>query len=147
MNFEYSEEQQLLKESIQRWAQDNYSFDQRNVAASMDAGFSDKNWETFAELGWLSVPFAEEDGGFGGGIVDLAAIMEEFGKALTVEPLFSTLVLFGGLVSEAGTADQKAAVLETLIGGGLKGAAALYEPQARFDLSNVKTSAKIDGEV
>ena len=147
MNFEYSEEQQLLKESIQRWAQDNYSFDQRNVAASMDAGFSDKNWETFAELGWLSVPFAEEDGGFGGGIVDLAAIMEEFGKALTVEPLFSTLVLFGGLVSEAGTADQKAAVLETLIGGGLKGAAALYEPQARFDLSNVKTSAKIDGDV
>ena len=73
----------------------------------MDAGFSDKNWETFAELGWLSVPFAEEDGGFGGGIVDLAAIMEEFGKALTVEPLFSTLVLFGGLVSEAGYGGSK----------------------------------------
>ena len=77
----------------------------------------------------------------------LLPLWKSFGKALTVEPLFSTLVLFGGLVSEAGTADQKAAVLETLIGGGLKGAAALYEPQARFDLSNVKTSAKIDGDV
>jgi hypothetical protein len=133
MNFEYSEEQQLLKESIQRWTQNNYSFDQRKVVAASDAGFSDKHWATFAELGWLSVPFAEEDGGFGGGIVDLAAIMEEFGKALTVEPLFSTLVLFGGLISDAGSEQQKGKLLEPLIGGTLKGAAALYEPQARFD--------------
>ena len=141
MNFEYSEEQQLLRESIQRWAQDNYSFDQRNVAAQEDAGFSEANWNTFAELGWLSVPFAEEDGGFGGGVVDLAAIMEEFGKAIVVEPVFSNLVLFGGLVSAAGSADQKAALLEPLIMGSTRGAAALYEPQSRFDISNVTTTA------
>ncbi len=146
MNFEYSEEQQALKDSIQRWVQDNYSFDQRKVAAASAAGFSEKHWQTFAELGWLSIPFAEEDGGFGGGVVDLAAVMEEFGKALIVEPVFSNLVLFGGLVSAAGSSEQKAAILEGLIGGTLKGAAALYEPQARFALSNVQTTAKADGD-
>ena len=146
MNFEYNEEQQLLKESIERWAQDNYSFEQRNVAAKSDAGFSDANWSTFAELGWLSVPFAEEDGGFGGGVIDLAAIMEEFGKAIVVEPVFTNLVLFGGLVSAAASSEQKATLLEPLIGGELKGAAALYEPQSRFDLSNISTTAKASGD-
>ena len=60
MNFDYSEEQNLLKESIVRWAQDNYSFDQRRVGAESDNGFSKEHYNTFAELGWLSVPFAEE---------------------------------------------------------------------------------------
>jgi len=84
MNFEYSEEQNLLKESVARWAQDNYSFDQRGVIAQSDQGFSREHWSTFAELGWLSVPFSEDFGGYGGSIVDVSAIMQESGPAVLI---------------------------------------------------------------
>ena len=94
MNFDYSEEQNLLKESIARWAQDNYSFDQRRVGTESALGFNQAHYTTFADLGWLSVPFSQDFGGYGGGVVDVAAIMEEFGKALVVEPVFSNMILF-----------------------------------------------------
>lgn len=141
MNFEYSDEQKMLKQSIERWAQDNYSFDQRRVILASDDGFSHEHWKTFAELGWLSVPFAEEYGGYGGGIIDLAAIMEEFGKALLVEPIVANLVLFGGLLQKAG-GDQANTLIPQIIGGHLLGSLATYEPQARFNLSNVETTAE-----
>lgn len=141
MNFEYSEEQNLLKESIVRWAQDNYSFDQRRVGAESDNGFSQAHYNTFAELGWLSVPFAEENGGYGGSIVDLAAIMEEFGKALVVEPVFANLIMFGGLLERSNNDELKAQLIPQIIDASLMGAVALYEPQARFDASNIATTA------
>ncbi|MEO0368609.1 MAG: acyl-CoA dehydrogenase family protein, partial [Pseudomonadota bacterium] len=146
MNLDYSEEQKLLKESIERWAQDNYSFDQRNASADNEVGFSDEHWNTFAELGWLSIPFAEADGGFGGNIVDMAAIMEEFGKALLLEPMFTTMAMFGGVVSAAGSEQQRADLLEPLIGGQLKGAVGVYEPHSRFDMSDVQTKASESGD-
>lgn len=145
MNFEYSEEQNLLKESIVRWAQDNYSFDQRRASMSNDDGFSRAHWSTFAELGWLSVPFAEEHGGYGGSAIDIAAIMQEFGKALVVEPVFANLILFGGLL-ERSTAENKGELLGQLIEGSLMGAAAISESQSRFDISNVAVAAQADGE-
>ena len=145
MNFNYSEEQGLLKESIVRWAQDNYSFDQRRVTADSDTGFSREHWSTFAELGWLSVPFAEEYGGYGGGVVDMAAIMEEFGKALVVEPVVSTLVLFGGVLANSNAESVKAELIPQIIDGSLLGAVAIYEPHSRFDMSNVTTTAKESG--
>lgn len=141
MNFDYSEEQNLLKESIVRWAQDNYSFDQRRVGAESDNGFSKEHYNTFAELGWLSVPFAEEFGGYGGSVVDVAAIMEEFGKALVVEPVFPNLILFGGLLERSNNDAVKAELVPQVIDGSLLGAVAMYEPQARFDASNVATTA------
>lgn len=140
MNFEYSEEQVLLKESIERWTQDNYNFEQRRVATESDDGFSRDNWATFAELGWLSVPFAEEFGGYDGSLVDLAAIMLEFGKALVVEPVVPNLVMFGGLLSGANNTTAKQ-LIPSIISGELLGAAAIYEPQARFDASNIACSA------
>ena len=145
MNFDYSEEQNLLKESIVRWAQDNYSFDQRRVGAESDNGFSKEHYNTFAELGWLSVPFSEELGGYGGSVVDVAAIMEEFGKALVVEPVFPNLVLFGGLLERGNNDAVKAELVPQVIDGSLMGAVAMYEPQARFDISNVATSATESG--
>ncbi|RBP51586.1 acyl-CoA dehydrogenase family protein [Arenicella xantha] len=145
MNFEYSEEQNLLKESIVRWAQDNYSFDQRRASMNNDDGFSRAHWATFAELGWLSVPFAEEHGGYGGSVIDIAAIMQEFGKALVVEPVFPNLVLFGGLL-ERSTASNKAELLGQVIDGSLMGAAAISEVQSRFDASNVAVTATVDGD-
>ncbi len=146
MNFDYSEEQDLLKESIVRWAQDNYNFDQRRVGADSDNGFSQEHYNTFAELGWLSVPFAEEYGGYGGSIVDLAAIMEEFGKALVVEPVFANLIMFGGLLERCNDDALKAELIPQVIDASLMGAVALYEPQARFDASNIATSATESGD-
>lgn len=146
MNFDYSEEQNLLKESIVRWAQDNYSFDQRRVGAESDNGFSKEHYNTFAELGWLSVPFAEELGGYGGSVVDVAAIMEEFGKALVVEPVFPNLIMFGGLLERGNNDAVRAELVPQVIDGSLMGAVAMYEPQARFDISNVATSATESGD-
>lgn len=144
MNFEFNEEQMMLKDSIVKWAQDNYSFDQRRVSADTEQGFSKENWNTFAELGWLSVPFKEEYGGFGGSVVDLAAIMQEFGKALVTEPIVPTLVLFGGVLSESDNESVKAEVIPSIIDGSLLGALAVYEAQSRFDMSNISTTATDD---
>lgn len=146
MNFEFNEEQMMLKDSIVKWAQDNYSFDQRRVSADNDEGFSRNHWATFAELGWLSVPFAEEYGGYGGSVVDLAAITQEFGKVLMTEPITPTLVLFGGALSTSTNSDIKAELIPQIIDGSLLGALAVYEPQSRFDLSNIKTSATANGD-
>ena len=146
MNFDYSEEQNLLRESIQRWAQDNYSFDQRRVITGTDDGFSREHWATFAELGWLSVPFAEEYGGYGGSIIDVAAIMQEFGKILLLEPVVPSLVLFGDLLQRSNNAALKESIIPAVIDGSVLGAVAMYEPQARFDLSNIATTAEADGD-
>lgn len=145
MNFEYSEEQVLLRDSIVRWAQDNYSFDQRRRSTEQAQGFDPKHWQTFAELGWLSIPFAEDLGGYGGSIIDVAAIMQELGRALVVEPVVPNVVMFGGLL-EASNAEDKAELLGELIGGGLMGAVALYEQQSRFEVANVATTATADGD-
>ena len=145
MNFNYSEEQNLLKESIVRWAQDNYSFDQRRLGAESENGFSREHYNTFAELGWLSVPFSEENGGYGGSIIDVAAIMEEFGKALVVEPVFPNLIMFGGLLERSNNDELKADLIPQIIDGSLMGAVAMYEPQARFDASNILTTATESG--
>ena len=146
MNFEFNEEQLMLKDSITKWAQDNYSFDQRRVSADNEQGFSKEHWATFAELGWLSVPFAEEYGGYGGSIVDLAAIMQEFGKSLVTEPIVPTMVLFGGALSNSENEQVKAEIIPQIIDGSLLGALAVYEPQSRFDMSDVATSASKSGD-
>ena len=146
MNFEFNEEQLMLKDSITKWAQDNYSFDQRRVSADNEQGFSKEHWATFAELGWLSVPFAEEYGGYGGSIVDLAAIMQEFGKSLVTEPIVPTMVLFGGALSHSKNEQVKAEIIPQIIDGSLLGALAVYEPQSRFDMSDVATSASKSGD-
>lgn len=146
MNFEFNEEQKMLKESMQRWFQDNYSFDQRQLIAGSSEGFSRENWQTFAELGWLSIPFSETHGGFGGNVIDIAAMMEEFGKALVIEPAVSTLVLFGGLLASSSNTTVAADIIPKIIEGSVLGALASFEPQARFDLSNIATTAAPDGD-
>ena len=141
MNFDYTEEQQMVRDSIARFVQDDYDWDTRRAIVDGDEGMSRDNWNTFAELGWLSIPFSEADGGFGGNIVDLSVVMEELGKGLVVEPFFPTVVLFGGLVSRAGDEAQRGAVLENLISGQTLGAFAYVERQSRFEISDCKTTA------
>lgn len=146
MNFDFNEEQQMLKDSVARFIQDEYDFEARNKIIAEPAGFSTENWQKFAELGWLSIPFAEEYGGFGGGAVDTMAIMEELGKGLVAEPYVATVLMFGGLLSGSDNAELKTKLLAELIEGKLQGAVAYLEPQSRYELADVKTTAKQDGD-
>lgn len=145
MDFSYSEEQQMLQDSVQKFVQRHYAFEDRRAIVSSNAGFSAEHWSLFAELGWLTVPFSEEDGGFGGLATDLMVLMEEFGHAMVVEPFIPTAILGGGLIARLGNAVQKE-MLAALMEGTLQLAVALYEEQSRYNLANVCTSAQRDGE-
>lgn len=146
MNFDYTEEQQMVRDSIARFVQDDYDWDTRRAIVDGAEGMSRDNWQTFADLGWLSIPFAEADGGFGGSVIDLSVVMEELGKGLVVEPFFPTVVLFGGLVSRAGDEAQRTSILEGVIGGETLGAFAYVERQSRYALNDCKTSATPSGD-
>lgn len=146
MDFSYSDEQQMLQESVQKFVQKNYDFDTRKKIIASETGFSEENWKLFAELGWLTVPFSESDGGFGGRAVDLMVMMEEFGKAMLVEPFLPTAVLCGGLISALGTEQQKADLLAKIMGGELQLALAYAEANSRFNLANVTTTATSEGD-
>ena len=146
MDFNFTEEQQLIQESVERFIQDEYDFDTRRKLAASDDGFSRDNWATFAELGWLGVRFPEEAGGFGGGPVETMIVMEAFGKGLVTEPYLPTVVLAGGLVARHGSDAQKADILPRIIDGSLMMALAFAEPRSRFNLADVATTAAADGD-
>ncbi len=146
MNFDFTEEQQMVRDSIARFVQDDYDWDTRKAIVASEKGLSRDNWKLFAELGWLSIPFAEEHGGFGGNIVDLSVVMEELGKGLVVEPYFPTVVLFGGLIARAGNDAQRAEWLPRVIGGDVLGGFAYVERQSRFALHDCLTTATPSGD-
>ena len=146
MDFSNTEEQQMLQESVQKFVQKDYDFDTRNKIMQSEKGYSLENWALFAELGWLTVPFLEADAGFGGLSVDLAVIMEEFGKAMLVEPYLACAIVSGGLISEHGSDAQKAQLLPKIMAGKLQLACAFAEPDSRFNLANIQTSAKLEGD-
>ncbi|TXS91278.1 pimeloyl-CoA dehydrogenase small subunit [Parahaliea maris] len=146
MNFDFTEEQSMLRDSVARYVQDSYDFDTRRAIADSEEGFSREQWQTFAELGWLSVPFAEEHGGFGGGPVDTMLLMEELGKGLVLEPYLATVLLFGGLLQRSGNTALAADYLPRVIEGSCLGAFAYLERQSRFELSDVLTRAEPEGD-
>ncbi|XOV89579.1 MAG: acyl-CoA dehydrogenase family protein [Pseudomonadota bacterium] len=141
MDFTFSEEQTMLQDSVQRFIQNSYAFDQRQKLLQSDLGYARSNWDSFAELGWLALPFAEELGGFGGTPVETMILMEEFGKGLVVEPYLSTILLAGTALAEGGTQAHKDTLLAGMMAGSTLAALAYVEPQARFNLADVKTSA------
>ena len=145
MNFNLAEEQTMVKDSVARFVQDNYAFDQRNATIALQHGFSMEHWQQFAELGWLSIPFAEEYGGFGGGPVDTMVIMQEFGRGLVSEPFLPTVLLFGGLLQAGASDELKDELIPQIIAGQLQGAFAFVERQSRYSMSDVKTRARQDG--
>jgi alkylation response protein AidB-like acyl-CoA dehydrogenase len=146
MNFEFSEEQVMLRDSVARFIQDEYDFDTRRKIVDSEAGMSRATWQTFAELGWLSIPFAEEHGGFGGNAIDTTLVMEEFGKGLVVEPFLATVLLFGGLLERAGTSTQRESYIPKIIDGSCQGAFAYLERQGRYELADVTTTASVEGD-
>ncbi len=144
MKFSFSEEQNMLKDSVARFVQDEYSFEARCKIVESEAGFSADNWSTFAELGWLSIPFPEKFGGFDGSAVDIMAIMEEMGKGLIVEPFVATVLLFGVALNKAGNTAQQETNIPDIIAGKLQGAVAFSERQSRYELADVETTASAD---
>jgi pimeloyl-CoA dehydrogenase small subunit len=141
MDFELSDEQNMLKDSVERFVQDNYSSEARAKLSDTDLGFSRENWKTMAALGWLGMPFEEEVGGFGGTAVETMILMECMGRGLVLEPFLSTVILGGGLVVKAGSPDQVESIIPAVIEGNMMLAFAYAEPQSRFDLNNVETTA------
>jgi len=146
MDFSISEEQSMLVDSVSKFIENDYDFERRQKIAASDSGFSMELWKTYAELGWTAVPFAEEDGGLGGGPIELMLMMEQFGRGLVVEPYLANVVLAGGVLRRLASAEQKAQWLAPMIEGNLQTALAFAEPQARFDIADIRTSAKSNGE-
>jgi len=146
MNFEYSEEQQQLADSIGKYLANEYSFEKRKTILKSTSGLSDAAWTTFAELGLTSIALPEADGGYGGGALDLMAAMEACGEALVVEPLLDNIALGGRLVSRAGSAAQREAMLPGLMAGSLKLAFAGLEPGGRYELTPSNTHARAAGD-
>jgi alkylation response protein AidB-like acyl-CoA dehydrogenase len=146
MNFDYSEEQALLKDSVERFVRDNYNLEARIAVVKSKDGFSQDNWKAMAELGWMALPFGEEDGGFGGNQIDTMIVMEEFGKGLVVEPFFASIVLGGGALKRGASSALKEKLLPGIIEGSSQLAFANVEEQARFNLEDVATSARAEGD-
>lgn len=144
MNFDYTDEQNMLRESIAKWAAGQYDFDKRRVALANEDAWK-QNWATFAELGLLAAPLPEDFGGLGGGALDIGVVAEEFGKALVVEPYVPTVVIGAGALNYAGSAAQKEEHLNAIAGGERVIAFAQAEPKSRWALNDVTTSAKKDG--
>jgi pimeloyl-CoA dehydrogenase small subunit len=145
MDFELSDEQRLLRESVERLMSEHYDFAARQRHAREPGGFSDAMWRRYAELGLMALPFAESDGGIGGGPVETMIVMEAFGRALALEPYLATVVLGGGFVRLGGSAAMRAALVPAIAGGELKLAFAHAERQARYDLADVAMAARRDG--
>src|SRR5580700_4854143 len=135
MDFELSEEQQLLRHSCERYFADHYQFESRQRYAHEPRGWSLICWKQYADLGLLGLPFAEDDGGTGGGPVETMIVMEQIGRALLLEPYLATVVLAGGLLQLGGTEAQHAELLPQIAVGELTLAFAHAERQSRYDLA------------
>jgi alkylation response protein AidB-like acyl-CoA dehydrogenase len=140
MNFELTEEQRLLSDSVRRYLADRYDFESRKKILASGAGESDAVWSGLAQMGLLGIPFSEAAGGFGGGAVDLMSAMQAIGEALVVEPVLATL-LAGRLVDRAGSAAQRSEILSGVIDGSMRLAFAQGEDDARYRLEHVATTA------
>jgi pimeloyl-CoA dehydrogenase small subunit len=144
MDFNFTEEQTMIRDSLARLIKDQYDFDTRRKVVASKEGWRPKMWAQFAELGLLAAPFSEEDGGLGGGPIDAMVVMEEFGKGLVVEPFLQTVVVGGGFLKRA-TQGQKAEHLAPMIAGERVFAFAYAEPKGRYNLADLETTAKKDG--
>src|SRR5690606_26163456 len=142
MDFRLNEEQQMLQDTVARLVRGEYSFEKRLEFSASELGFSAGFWQQLSELGLTAVPFAEELGGFGGGGVEVQSVMSALGRGLGLEPYLQSVILGGGLLSQAGTASQHEAWLGGVASGELKVAVALQEPQSYYDLNDVATRAE-----
>lgn len=146
MDFDLTEEQTMLKDSLDRLLSDKYGFEAREKIRQSDTGWSKEVWAQLAEIGLLMLPFAEDDGGYGGGPEDVMIAMESLGRSLSLEPFLATIVLAGGILRETGSDEQRGELVPQIVGGELVMVLAHAERGARYTLRHVETSAKKDGD-
>jgi hypothetical protein len=145
LDFNFTDEQSMLRDTVASYLADHYSFDQRRAALAKEPGWRPAIWKAFAEeLGILGAPFSEELGGLGGGPVENLIVMQEMGKALVVEPYLGTVVIGGGFLKHSGYAGAEALIGQIIAGEAIF-AFAYAEPQGRYNLADLKTTAKRDG--
>ncbi len=144
MDFSFTEEQTLLRNSVSKFLADNYKFEFFKKNSRTDPGWSPSTWKQFAELGLMAAPLAEEHGGLGGSPLDTMIVMEEFGRSLVVEPYAQTVVVGGGFLGQGSDA-QKAEWLPRIAAGETVIAFAFAEPQGRFNYADLTTTAKKQG--
>jgi pimeloyl-CoA dehydrogenase small subunit len=142
MDFDLTDDQRLLTESVTRLLANEYGFEQRKALLRSPLGWSEKLWAQYAELGLLGLPIPEDYGGFGGGPVDVMLLMQAFGRHLVLEPYLATVVLGGTAIRLAGNEAQQGEILPEVAAGTLKLAFAHYERQARYDITDILTTAK-----
>jgi pimeloyl-CoA dehydrogenase small subunit len=145
MDFDLSEEQGLLRDQLARLLKDRYGFEQRKALLASPDGYSAEIWQAFAEMGLMALPFAEADGGLGGGPVETMIVMEALGGALALEPYLPTVVLGGGFLRMGGSAEHKAELIPQVAAGELRLAFAQVERNSRHDLHHVETTARRSG--
>ena len=146
MDFDLSDEQKLVADNVARLMKDKYGFEHRKTYAASAVGFSEPLWRQYAELGLLGAPFAEEDGGYGGGAVEIMLTQEAFGRALALEPYFASVVLAGSALRHGATQEQREALIPQIASGELRLALAHMEPQSGWNPFDVKTTARRDGD-
>ncbi|HEY6753086.1 MAG TPA: acyl-CoA dehydrogenase family protein [Pseudolabrys sp.] len=146
MDIQLTEEQELLRSSIQRFLREQYDFDERRKIVATDEGWSRRHWKSFAELGLCAAPFRESSGGLGGGSLATMIVMQEFGRNLVVEPYFETVVLAGGLIEDVASPEQRQAFLPKIMEGEAIWALAWAEGRSRYDFNNVTTTARRQGD-
>ena len=145
MDFSFTSEQDMLRDTVAKLVAQQYDFDTRRKIAKSDAGWRPEMWAQFAELGLLGASFTEAEGGFGSGPIEAMIISEEFGKGLVIEPYLQTVVIGGNFLRHGGTDAHKEEHIAGIIGGETRFAFAYSEPKSRFDLNDVSTTAKKDG--
>lgn len=146
MDFSLSEEQRMLQDSLNKFVQNQYIYEHRRKLAASELGYSREQWAQFAELGWLCLPFSEEDGGIGAGPVETMLLMDAFGRGLVLEPYFASIVLCGGILKRAANAEQRSRWVSGLIDGSVVLALAQAEPGDRYDTVHVTTIAQANAQ-
>ena len=145
MDFELSGEQQMLRDNVVRLMKDRYGFEARKGYQASPHGWSETLWREYADMGLLGAPFSEDDGGYGGGAVETMIVMEEFGKALAIEPYLQTVVLCGALIKHGAGPEKRAELIGKIAAGDLRLSFAHAERQSGYDLYDVALTARKDG--
>lgn len=143
MNLDLSEDESLLRDSVERWVQQNYAFEQRRQVAALPEGFSREHWRAFAQMGWLGLPFDESVGGLGGGAMGTALLMEQLGRGLVLEPYVPAVTLFGGLLARSPALRDE--WVPKIIEGRVLGTLAFAERDSRQELTDVQTTLRAEG--
>ena len=142
MDLSFNDDQKQLQDALAKYIERDYGFERRRAYQSAAEGFSREVWAQFAEMGLLCLPFAEADGGLGGGAAEMLVVMTAIVNGLMVEPYLATVVLAGGAIARAGGSAQRAELLGGIAEGKLIAAVAFEEPGARFNLAHVATTAR-----